>query len=113
MAGRELDPARHSYTGGHFRQRLRNIVGGYVEGKIAGEGSVASTARMVEDRFAEEEKLNKVDAKDVGVMVGEEKVVLYPTYARIKPHLLHVLHQHAPTSEHGTQTPQMFVFAVY
>jgi hypothetical protein len=103
MAGRELDPARHSYTGGHIRQRLRNIVGSYVDGKVGDTGeSVATTARMVEDRFAEEEKLNKVDAKDVGTVVGEEKVVLYPTYARVKPHLLHVLHQHAPTSEHGT-----------
>ena len=58
-------------------------------------------ARLVENRFAEEEKLNKVDAKDVGAVQGEEKLVLFPTYARVKPHLFHSAHGHSSTSEHG------------
>jgi len=104
--GRDVDFSRHSYTGGHIRQRLRNVVGNYVDAKL-GVGTRVSapapTARLVQDRSAEEESLNRIDAKDIATVGGgEEKLVLFPTYARVKPHLLHILHQHGPTSEHGT-----------
>ena len=110
MAGPPLDvdASRHSYTGGHFRQRLKNIVGAYVEGKINTATTRANTeapvaARLVEDRLAEEERINTVDAKDVATVPGEEKLVLFPTYARVKPHLFHGSHHHVSTSEHGTR----------
>ena len=102
MAHREVDPSRHSYTGGHFRQRFRNIVGTYVDTKIAGVRGVepGTTARLVEERVAEEENSN-VDAKDDANVPGEEKLMLFPTYARVRPHLFHAMHQHAVTSEYG------------
>ena len=67
-------------------------------------GEPSTQARLVENRFAEEEKLNKVDAKDVATVQGEEKLVLFPTYARVKPHLFHSAHGHSSTSEHGMCT---------
>lgn len=102
MAHREVDHSRHSYTGGHFRQRLKNLVGTYVDAKgTAVRGVESSTvARSVEDPLSEEEN-NKVDAKDLANVPGEEKLVLFPTYARVKPHLFHAMHQHVPTSEYG------------
>jgi len=106
---RNVDPSRHSYTGGHIRQRLRNIVGNYVDAKLGVGTPVpgpATSPRMVHDRFAQEEESNKIDARDIAAVSGdEEKLVLFPTYARVKPHLFHVLHQHGPTSEHGTSLP--------
>lgn len=101
-----VDPSRHSYTGTHFRQRLKNFVGTYVDTRTAiverGIGEPNTQARLLENRLAEEEKLNKVDAKDVNSVQGEEKLVLFPTYARVKPHLFHGTHAHQSTSEHGT-----------
>lgn len=104
----DVDTSRHSYSGGHFRQRLKNIVGAYVEGKIntrttRGITEPPAAARLVEDRLAEEESLNKVDAKDVAGIPGDEKLVLFPTYARVKPHLFHGSHHHISTSEHGSR----------
>ena len=102
----DVDPSRHSYTGTHFRQRLKNLVGAYVETRTTiterGIGEPNTQARLIEDRLAEEEKLNKVDAKDVNAVQGEEKLMLFPTYARVKPHLFHGTHAHLSTSEHGT-----------
>jgi len=103
----DVDASRHSYTGGYFRQRLKNVLGAYVEGKIntgttRGISEPPATARLVEDRLAEEERINKVDAKDAATIPGEEKLVLFPTYARVKPHLFHASHHHVSTSEHGT-----------
>jgi hypothetical protein len=103
----DIDSSRHSYTGTHIRQRFRNLLGTYVDTGSAmmmerAIGNPNNTqARLVENRFAEEEKLNKVDAKDVGAVQGEEKLVLFPTYARVKPHLFHSAHGHSSTSEHG------------
>ena len=34
MAHRDVDPSRHTYTGGHFRQRLKNLVVTYVDAKV-------------------------------------------------------------------------------
>jgi phosphatidate phosphatase APP1 len=96
---RDVDPSRHSYTGSHFRQRLRNIVGTYVSAASKDIGDPGVQARMVEDSIAEQDR--KVDAKDVGMAQGEEKLVLYPTYARTKPHLFHGHHRHPSTSQHG------------
>jgi hypothetical protein len=102
MAHRDVGPSRHSYTGGHFRQRLKNRVVTYVDAKVAAvKGVEPGTARSVEDPVAEEEKNNKDDAKDMANIPGEEKLVLFPTYAMVKPHLFHGMHQHASTSEHG------------
>ena len=105
----DVDSGRHTYTGGHFRRRLKNIVGAYVEGKIntgattPGITEPPAPARLLQDRLAEEERINKVDAKDTAAVAGEEKLVLFPTYARAKPHLFHASHHHKSTSEHGTR----------
>jgi hypothetical protein len=102
----DVDFARHSYTGTHIRQRVRNLLGTYVDTRTAsiidrGIGDLSTEARVVENRVAEEEKSNKIDAKDVAGVQGEEKLVLFPTYARVKPHLFHSAHGHSSTSEHG------------
>jgi hypothetical protein len=102
MSHRDVDPSRHSYTGGHFRQRFKNLVIPHVEKVTAGKVVEPSTvARLVEDRLTDEEVSIKVDAKDAHTVPGEEKLVLFPTYARVKPHLFHAKHQHASTSEYG------------
>lgn len=98
---RDVDLSRQRSPGGHFRQRFKKFVGLYVDVKAGSKIEPSTVARLVEDRLAEEEKLNKVDAKDVAA-IEEEKLVLFPTYARVKPHFLHASHSHAPTSEHGT-----------
>jgi hypothetical protein len=79
-------------------------VGTYVDAKVTAVRGVESStrARSVEDPLSEEEN-NKVDAKDLANVPGEEKLVLFPTYARVKPHLFHALHQHVPTSEYGVK----------
>jgi Uncharacterized conserved protein (DUF2183) len=100
---RDVDSSRHSYTGGHFRQRLKNLVGTYVDTKVRPKTDASTTSRSVEKGFAEEDKLNKVDAKD-SAAAGEEKLVIFPTYAKVKPHLFHALHGHTSTSEHGTDS---------
>jgi hypothetical protein len=103
----DVDAPRHSYSGHRFRQRLKNIVGAYVEGKVnTGNTRGINTeppvaARLVEDRLAEEERVNHVDAKDAAAVPGDEKLVLFPTYARVKPHLFHATHHHIATSEYG------------
>jgi hypothetical protein len=104
---RDVDNSQHSYTGGHFRQRFKNLVGSYIDTKLeAGNRSIAeppSQARLITDRLAEEEKLNSVDVKDVNMVQGEEKLVIFPTYAKVKPHLFHSGHQHPSTSKHGNR----------
>lgn len=83
-------------------------MGGYIDSKISSRGgpeatgqaeTTTSQSRLVED----EEGESKVDAKDVANVQGEEKVVLYPTYARVKPHLSHVIRRHSSTSQHSMQ----------
>ena len=102
----DMDLSRHSYTGTHLRQRLKNFVGTYVDTRASiaerGIGEPNARARFIENRLADEEKFNKVDAKDVPAVQGEEKLVLFPTYARVKPHLFHLAHEHSSTSEHGS-----------
>ena len=103
------DPSSYGFTGHRLRQRFREFVGSYLDTVGSGVGAPTTRAiqeqpppaRLVEDRLAEEEKLNNVDAKNVTATQGEEKLVLYPTYARVKPHLFHATHQHVPTSDHG------------
>ena len=61
----DVDASRHSYTGGFFRQRLKNVLGAYVEGKIntgttRGITEPPAAARLMENRLAEEERINKV-----------------------------------------------------
>ena len=106
-----LDP---SLSGGEskyqFRRRIRNIVDTYRDARAdlqsRGINEAAPPARLVEDRLAEEERLNKVDAKDVSNVQGEEKLVLYPTYAA-RPYGHH-LHIHPPGTQHCTSdVPEM------
>lgn len=104
MSHRDVDPSRHSYSGGHFRQRLKNLVVPHVEKGTAVKVVEPSTVtRSVEDRLTDEEVSIKVDAKDAHTVPGEEKLVLFPTYARVKPHLFHAMHQHVSTSEYGNK----------
>ena len=96
------DPARHSYTGQNIRQKLKNMVGTYA-GYTSGSRDISDPgvqARMVEDSLAQTEENRKVSAKDADGQ-GEEKLVLFPTYARIKPHLFHGNHLHSSTSSRG------------
>jgi phosphatidate phosphatase APP1 len=102
---RDVNAAKPSYTGSYFRQRIKNIVGAYVDGRESLRSRTVleppTTARLVEERLGEEETLNKIEAKDVATVIGDEKLVLFPTYARAKPHLFHATHKHIATSEHG------------
>lgn len=95
-----------------FRRRIRTIVDTYRDARAnlqsRGISEAAPPARLVEDRLAEEERLNKVDAKDVSNVQGEEKLVLYPTYAA-RPYGHH-LHIHAPGTQHCTSdVPEMLI----
>jgi hypothetical protein len=88
MSSRERSPPPTSF------RRLRNLVGTYIDTKVSGARDL--TNRQVEERLTKQET---VQANEI--TVDEEKLVLYPTYARVKPHLLHMTHQHTATSEHG------------
>jgi hypothetical protein len=81
-------------------RRLRNFFGSYIDTKVGhtSRGIGESTTRRVEEPLVAREAL---DANDGAITQEEERLVLYPTYARIKPHLLHMTHQHTATSEHG------------
>jgi hypothetical protein len=85
-----------------IRKRIRNLVDTYRNAKASlarnGLSEPAAPARLVEDRLAEEERLNKVDAKDVSNVQGQEKLVLYPTYAA-RPY--GYLHFQSPGSQHS------------
>jgi len=102
---RNVDISQHSYTGGYFRQRLRNFVGFYVDAKLSsGTRGIAepnTQARSVENQLTVDEQVISVETKEPSAVQGEEKLVLYPTYARVKPHLFHSTHRHTSTSEHG------------
>src|SRR5579859_3745429 len=90
-----LDSIRHTYSGSHIRQKLKSIVTANVDPRtISGGREPAVQARILEDRLAEEEKINKVDAKDVAAVPGDEKLALFPTYARVKPHFLQIGRAH-------------------
>ena len=45
---RNIDISRHTNTGGHFRQRLKNFIGGYVDtSKTMSKMDPSTTARLV------------------------------------------------------------------
>ena len=87
-------PHERSQPSTHFR-RFRNLVGSYIDTKVA-------YARDVTSRGLEEQLTRQESVVAESVTLEEEKLVLYPTYARVKPHLLHMTHHHTSTSEHGS-----------
>lgn len=83
---------------------MRNLVETYVDTGVDTEvGSPvepSTPTRFVEDPLLEE-KISRVDSKDGLPAQAEENLVLFPTYARVKPHIFHAIHQHSATSKHG------------
>ena len=108
-----LDPSSSPVPESRYqiRRRIRNLVDTYRDAKasltrsttVEALAPAVPAARLVEDRLADEERLNKVEAKEAANVPGEEKLVLYPTYAA-RPYGYHLLDFHPQGSQYGIAT---------